>query len=138
MKRLLNTLLLAASTGLPVYPGATHVMDMTNEGCKTKISSVTYQIGNASWHSVADWYRARLGGTTSVSMPGEHKGVELFTPDGRANVAVGQSDGRTIFALNAFDPPIPSSRIADIAAASRGDAGAKARLKMACGADYQP
>lgn len=138
MKQLLNTLLLAAATGLPVYPGAAHVMDTTNEGCKTKISSVTYQISNASWHSVADWYRARLSGSTSVSMPGENKGVELFTLDGRENVAIGQSGGRTIFALNAFDPPIPSNRIADIAAASRGDAGAKARLKMACGTDYQP
>lgn len=138
MKQLLTPLVLAAATGLPVYPGATHVMDMTNEGCKTKITTVTYRLSGPSWQSVVDWYRSRLAGTISVTMPAGTKGVELFTPDGRGNVAVAEANSKTVFALNAFDPPLPSNRIADIAAARRGDASAQARLKAACGQDYQP
>lgn len=125
-------LLLVAAIGLPVYPGAAHVADTTNEGCNTKVTTAVYRISGADWHSVANWYSGRMPGTISVSTPGHPNGVELFTPDGRKNVAVGETGSTTIVGLNAFDPPIASGQIADMQAASHGDPAAKARLKAAC------
>lgn len=129
---LMTSVLLAAAIGLPVYPGAVHVSNTTNEGCKTKVTTAVYRISGAGWQSVANWYRGRVAGAIAVTMPGHPKGVELFTPDGRKNVAVGETGSITFVGLNAFDPPISSNHLADMQAASRGDAAAKARLKAAC------
>src|SRR5262249_40595378 len=131
MKHLLTPLLLAAATSLPVYPGAAHVTDESNPACGVKVTRSIYLISNAGWETVETWYRSRLSGAI-VYVPGPNKGVELFTPDGRDTGAAGEHDAKAFLSLNFFDPPLPSDRIADLRAASRGDAAAKARLKKAC------
>lgn len=129
----------AAAATLPLYPGAhpVHVPGsntMTMTGCGS-MTTLLYDVRGASVQAVAQWYQARIPGAIRTA-PRTQGAFMIFRPDGRAAAAVAPGTGGSeavILSINTFDPPVPPDRLKLIAAATKGDASAKARLKAQCG-----
>ena len=130
----------AAAAGLPLYPGA-HAVHVPGSNtttmtvCGSKMTTVLYGVGGASVQTVAQWYQAHIPGAIRTA-PRTQGAFMIFQPDGRAAAAIAPGTGGSesvILSTNAFDPPLPSERLKLIAAATHGDASAKARLKAQCG-----
>lgn len=130
----------AAAANLPLYPGAhplhlTAGNTMTMTVCGSKMTTVLYGVGGASVQTVAQWYQAHIPGAIRTT-PRTQGAFMIFQPDGRAAAAIAPGTGGSesvILSTNTLDPAISGDRLKLIAAATAGDASAKARLKAQCG-----
>jgi hypothetical protein len=139
---------IAASSRLPIYPGAVFENENSNVvNCGHAVSLVRYNVGATNIEKVADWYAQRMAGAVRFdSVVLGSKAATVFDSNGAnaVNVTaitdVGSNDPKAKGLLHphidlvllTYSPPISSAGVQLAKAANTGDKAAAARMMQMC------
>lgn len=134
---------------LPVYPGAKKLsaqMRAPMKSCGRAMIATVYSV-NAPSASVERWYLSKIPGATSVKVFSQSAegttGALILVRGGGEGVGISRwqsgaaPSNEAMIGLTAYDPAFSDADVALMAAATKVDSAARAKLKRRCSANAE-